>query len=239
MVDARHHPDLYRGAVLKLNMQEAADFLNDRAEDFPIEKARQIGQRISKQTGKAAFLTRGERGILVADGDRVHEIPGILIHGKTDPVGAGDSVVAAIAAGLSSGLSPEQTHPGFSSMEDALDFVDWEASADPYILDKYRLVPQPVADRQQRGQGEEMWVFPPSITHKFSGTRVRVTGSVEMIEQKPYAMLIWEGAGELNGKPVRAGDEFFIAEEQARVPHRLTNTGTDRLEAFKFFPPEP
>ena len=135
-------------------------------------------------------------------------------------------------------LSPEQTHPGFASMDEALEFVDWEASEDPHILEKYRLVPQPVADRQQRGHGEEMWIFPPSITQKFSGTRVRVTGTFEMLEQKPYAMLIWEGQGELNGMPIRAGDEFFVTQEQAHVPHQLKNTGSGRLEVFKFFPPE-
>ncbi len=135
-------------------------------------------------------------------------------------------------------LSPEQTHPGFDRMDDALEFIDWEASENPHILDKYRLVPKPVADRQQRGHGEEMWIFPPDVTRKFSGTRVRVTGTFEMLEQKPYAMLIWEGEGELNGQPVRAGDEFFVTEEQARIPHRLRNTGTGQLEAFKFFPPE-
>ncbi len=59
-----------------------------------------------------------------------------------------------------------------------------------------------------------------------------------MLEQQPYAMFILHGEGELNGKPVRAGDEFFITESQARVPHWLKNTGTDLLEAFKFFPPE-
>ena len=106
VVDARHHPDLYRGAVLKLNMKEAADFLNDPGEDFPIERAREIARRIYARTGKPAFLTRGERGILVADSGLVHEIPGILIGEKTDPVGAGDTVVAAIAAGLSSGQEP-------------------------------------------------------------------------------------------------------------------------------------
>lgn len=135
-------------------------------------------------------------------------------------------------------LEPEATHPGFSTMEEALDFIDWEASEDPHILETYRLVPQPVSDRQQRGEGEEAWIFPPTITQKFSGKRVRVTGTFEMLEQQPYAMLIWQGEGELNGKPVRAGDEFFVTESQARVPHRLKNTGTDLLEAFKFFPPE-
>jgi rfaE bifunctional protein kinase chain/domain len=106
VVDARHHPDLYRGAVLKLNMQEAAKFLNDPVEDFTVEQARDIGRRISSQTGKAAFLTRGERGMIVADGEFVHEIPGIQISDRTDPVGAGDTVVAAIAAGLGSGEQP-------------------------------------------------------------------------------------------------------------------------------------
>ena len=107
VVDARHHPELYRGAVLKLNMSEAADFLGDPAVDFPIKKARKIAHKIAERTGKAAFLTRGERGILVAENGYVHEIPGIAISGKTDPVGAGDTVVAAIAAGLSSGQKPE------------------------------------------------------------------------------------------------------------------------------------
>ncbi len=136
-------------------------------------------------------------------------------------------------------MGPEETHPGFSSLEEALDFIDWETSEDPDILEKYRLIPQPIADRQQRGEGEEAWIFPPTVTQKFSGKRVRVTGMFEMLEQQPYAMLIWQGEGELNGKPVRAGEEFFVTEAQARVPHRLKNTGTDLLEVFKFFPPEP
>ncbi len=107
VVDARHHPDLYKGAVLKLNMREAADLLNDPCEDFPIEKAREIACEIAARTGKAAFLTRGERGILVAEAGLVHEIPGILIGEKTDPVGAGDTVVAAISAGMASGQEPK------------------------------------------------------------------------------------------------------------------------------------
>ena len=135
-------------------------------------------------------------------------------------------------------MRAEDTHPGFSSMDEALDFIDWDASEDPHLLEKYRLVPQPVSDRQQHGGGEESWIFPPTMTQKFSGKRVRVTGTFEMLEQQPYAMLIWRGEGELNGKPVRAGDEFFIIEPEARVPHRLKNTGTDRLEVFKFFPPK-
>lgn len=104
VVDARHRPAFYRGAVLKLNAQEAAKFLGlDWTGFLSAETARSYAQQISQSTGKAVFLTRGERGITVADGEAVHHIFGIQVLGSTDPVGAGDTVVSAIAASLGSG----------------------------------------------------------------------------------------------------------------------------------------
>jgi rfaE bifunctional protein kinase chain/domain len=104
VVDARHRPDLYRGAVLKLNAKEAALFLGGAEDDYvSVAKARDFARRISQKTGKAVFLTRGEHGILVADGEVADEVPGIQILEKTDPVGAGDTVVAVLAAVLGSG----------------------------------------------------------------------------------------------------------------------------------------
>ncbi len=107
LADARHRPDLYRGAVLKLNVAEAARFLQEPINGFvATDTAKSFACRISQRTGKPAFLTRGERGILVADGKTAHEIPGIQVLEKTDPVGAGDTVVAALAAALGSGQDP-------------------------------------------------------------------------------------------------------------------------------------
>ncbi len=107
VADARHRPDMYRGAVLKLNAREAARFLGSTEEDsVSTERARDFARRISQNTGKAVFVTRGEHGILVADGEAVHEVPGIQVLEKTDPVGAGDTVVAALAAALGSGQDP-------------------------------------------------------------------------------------------------------------------------------------
>jgi mannose-6-phosphate isomerase class I len=134
-------------------------------------------------------------------------------------------------------LSPQQIHPGFDSLEKALDFIDWESSVDSHILEKYRIVPEIVADTRQQGQGEEAWIFPPRMTRKFSGKRVRVTGTFEMSEDLPHALLVWRGQGELNGKPIQAGDEFFVTYEQARTPNVLRNTGSEVLEVFKLFPP--
>ncbi len=107
LVDARHSPDLYRGAVLKLNVAEAARFLQELIDgSVATERAKSFAWRITQRTGQPTFLTRGEHGILVADHKTVHEIPGIQVLEKTDPVGAGDTVVAALAAALGSGQDP-------------------------------------------------------------------------------------------------------------------------------------
>jgi len=107
LVDARHRPDLYRGAVLKLNVAEAARFLQEPIDgSVATERAKGFAWRVTQRTGQPTFLTRGEHGILVADDKTVHEIPGIQVLEKTDPVGAGDTVVAALAAALGSGEDP-------------------------------------------------------------------------------------------------------------------------------------
>ncbi len=136
-------------------------------------------------------------------------------------------------------LSPQQTHPGFDSLEQALEFIDWQGSQVTHILDKFRLTPELISDTQQQRHGEEAWIFPPRMTRKFSGKRVRITGSFETLESQPYALLVWQGRGELNGRPIQAGDEFFVTFATARTPIVLKNTGAGLLEVFKFFPPEP
>jgi phosphoglycolate phosphatase-like HAD superfamily hydrolase len=52
------------------------------------------------------FLTRGERGVCVCDEQGFRTIPGLLILGPVDTVGAGDSMLAGIAAGLAAGADP-------------------------------------------------------------------------------------------------------------------------------------
>ena len=107
IVDARHRPHLYRGAILKLNASEAARFLG-KPEDAIYSEAEvcELARNISARTGKTVFLTRGEYGIVIAHDGAVDEIPGIQVLGDTDTVGAGDTVVAALAAALGSGQDP-------------------------------------------------------------------------------------------------------------------------------------
>ena len=104
IVDARHHPGLYRGAVLKLNLREAAA-MSGEIYDQLISEQRVVAMARSlfNQTQQPVFITRGENGILVADGSGVQAVSGIQIIGEIDPVGAGDTVVAALAATLAGG----------------------------------------------------------------------------------------------------------------------------------------
>lgn len=107
IVDARHRAELYHQAALKVNVSEARRLLNEAAEEpLSMKQVRELARSVSRVTSKPAFITCADRGIVVASGDAVEEIPGIQVLGKTDPVGAGDTVVSAITAALGSGQSP-------------------------------------------------------------------------------------------------------------------------------------
>ncbi len=106
LVDSRHRSELYEGCSLKLNAHEAGRILGHPRtidERIPADEARDFAEQLCKRTGKSAFLTRGENGLIVADETGLHEIPGIGVIERTDTVGAGDTVVSAICAVLASG----------------------------------------------------------------------------------------------------------------------------------------
>ncbi len=106
IVDSRHRPELYRGASLKLNAHEAARLLGTPhalEERIGAAAAREMAGELSARTGQPVFVTRGENGIVAAEADRCIEFPGIQITERTDPVGAGDTALAALSAALAVG----------------------------------------------------------------------------------------------------------------------------------------
>jgi hypothetical protein len=139
-------------------------------------------------------------------------------------------------------MSPDQMHPGFPDLDTAYQFIDMEAAQDPDILERYRLEPTPTG--RGTGEGEEHWIFPPTVSRKFSGTRVRVPagGAFECQEDAPYAMLVWKGTARVTlgsgtaGQELRTGDEAYVSHSTATLPHRYQATGSEGLELFKFFP---
>ncbi len=109
IVDSRQLSDEFPGAVRKLNDREGARLCGlPGGPDEPVsfQAAREIAERLYGRWGRPLFLTRGEFGCLVRDGEGLHEVPGLVILTPVDPVGAGDSMVAGIAAALAAGETP-------------------------------------------------------------------------------------------------------------------------------------
>jgi len=111
LLDSRHFGDRFQHIVRKTNDREAAR-LNGvqvaRDENPSIEDVRGYAQNLYRQFNKPVFLTRGSRGMLAVDGEGVHEVPGIQLLKKLDPVGAGDTVTSALALCLGAGVPPAE-----------------------------------------------------------------------------------------------------------------------------------
>ena len=111
LLDSRHYGDKFKHVYRKTNDREAAR-LNGvqvgREEVLPLADVRRYAQDLYQQFHKPVFLTRGPRGLLVVDGNGLHEVPGIQLLKKLDPVGAGDTVTGALALCLGAGIAPAQ-----------------------------------------------------------------------------------------------------------------------------------
>jgi rfaE bifunctional protein kinase chain/domain len=103
IVDARHRAALYRGAMLKMNHSEGLRLLGQA--DWPPQK---VAAAVRDRTGQTMFLTAGENGIYIADPSATSggHAPARRVTGPVDPVGAGDTVVSALAAALAAGADP-------------------------------------------------------------------------------------------------------------------------------------
>jgi len=106
IVDSRHNSDAFPGALLKINDHEALRLVGNMVPEealVPRELTLKAAETLFNKLSKPIFITRGPRGCLVATGDGIEEIPGIQVPGKTDTVGAGDSMLAGICVTLASG----------------------------------------------------------------------------------------------------------------------------------------
>ena len=107
LLDSRDFNDEYQGTLRKVNDREAAlaAGLNPAEGEYThVENVRRAARRLYERWGAPVFITRGNRGSLVFDGQNPHEIPGLHMLGEIDTVGAGDSVFAGLAAGLAAGF---------------------------------------------------------------------------------------------------------------------------------------
>ncbi|MHC4518012.1 MAG: PfkB family carbohydrate kinase [Planctomycetota bacterium] len=109
LLDSRHYGDKFEHIYRKTNALEAAMLNGVEAglgDELPLDQVKAFAQKLQQQFNKPVFLTRGAHGMLVADGEGIHVIPGIQLLTKLDPVGAGDTVTSALALCLGAGVPP-------------------------------------------------------------------------------------------------------------------------------------
>ena len=107
VVDSREAAHLFDQVTLKCNHHEAARLC--AALGFTAASDEERVLALSQHTGRPVFLTRGVNGIMTGSNLTICDIPGIEVTGQLDPVGAGDTVLAAIGAALAAGATPSQS----------------------------------------------------------------------------------------------------------------------------------
>ncbi len=108
IADSRHFADDYAGCVRKINTLEASRLVGRDPTATDAAEIEDLAQSLFRRWAKPVFLTRGENGCTVCDATGCTEVPGLLILSPVDPVGAGDSMLAGIAAALAAGAEPLQ-----------------------------------------------------------------------------------------------------------------------------------
>ncbi len=111
LLDTRHYGHKFKCVYRKTNDLEAARLNNVdvKLDDvLPLEDVKKYACNLYQQFSKPVFLTRGPRGIITVDSEGVHEVPGIQLIKKLDPVGAGDTVTSALALCLGAWVPPAE-----------------------------------------------------------------------------------------------------------------------------------
>lgn len=109
LLDSRNMSRRYEGTIRKLNAHEAAVLVGGQygpQDVITLDEARTAGLKLAAEWGRPVFVTRGDRGCLVVEGARCDVIPGLHIVEKTDPVGAGDSMLAGLTAAMATRCTP-------------------------------------------------------------------------------------------------------------------------------------
>ena len=81
--------------ILHINEKELLDYTGETSIDAGVK-------RLYRQNGNLIIVTTGEKGAVYFDGEHTETVSGRTA-GVTDTIGAGDSHVAAVMAGLSKG----------------------------------------------------------------------------------------------------------------------------------------
>lgn len=107
--DSRLNVGEFPGCAIKPNAREAGALLGRTlGEDSPLDELKAAAAELASRSGRPVFLTLGGRGMVAAEAGGAAHVPGFPLSGEIDPVGAGDSVTAAVSSALAAGCpAPE------------------------------------------------------------------------------------------------------------------------------------
>jgi len=109
ITDCRHIAGVYAHCMRRLNEVEATKLCgaaHEYGDVVALEEVQAAAGQLVARWQKPVFVSRGARGVVVAEATGIQTVPGLHIINPTDPVGAGDSMLAGIAAALAAGLAP-------------------------------------------------------------------------------------------------------------------------------------
>lgn len=101
--DSRRRIGHFRGVICKPNIHEAAAALG--ITDVSSADPTMMARALSTRTGRPVVLTLAERGALVRINDTVTQLAALPVDCPIDIVGAGDSVMAALALSTAAGAT--------------------------------------------------------------------------------------------------------------------------------------
>lgn len=107
--DSRAHTLKFQNIIIKCNHLEAVRAVYPDLKEEPNESTiKECALLMAKRTGRRVFITWGEQGMIVTQGDTATRIPAIQVQGPIDIVGAGDSATAGIVSALCCGATNEE-----------------------------------------------------------------------------------------------------------------------------------
>lgn len=108
VVDSRNRAAAFQSIILKPNAIEAARlfFPGQDPAAISLDALSKAAAAHQAGSGRPIFITRGAEGCLACFDGRCETVPGVPVEEPVDPVGAGDSFIAALAVALSSGADP-------------------------------------------------------------------------------------------------------------------------------------
>ncbi len=112
ILDSRHFADRFENVSYKVNNLEAAKLNNSNFDDKNLisdNELKEIAKELYSKTQKPVFITRGENGILAFDSSGYNSVEGIKLDVELDIVGAGDTVLSALACTLGAGCTIQES----------------------------------------------------------------------------------------------------------------------------------